>query len=153
MWFSRQEYWSGLPCSPPGDLHNWRIKPGFPTLQTDRLQSEPPGKPNLSLYSSQFCKWEQMILMQVRAKNPTRQLAVTHSSNSSQFTKVTLSGKWAYCHFFPVCCRHCKNLRQYGFIEDLCGDSVGKEYACNTGDLGSVPRLGRSPGEGNSYPL
>ena len=33
-----------------------------------------------------------------------------------------------------------------------CG-SVGKESACNAGDLGSVPGLGRSPGEGNSYPL
>ena len=26
------------------------------------------------------------------------------------------------------------------------GSSVGKESACNVGDLGSVPRLGRSPG-------
>ena len=31
--------------------------------------------------------------------------------------------------------------------------SVGKESACNAGDLGSIPGLGRSPGEGNSYPL
>ena len=28
-----------------------------------------------------------------------------------------------------------------------------KESACNTGDLGLIPELGRSPGEGNSYPL
>ena len=28
-------------------------------------------------------------------------------------------------------------------------DSVDKESACNTGDLGSIPGLGRSPGEGN----
>ena len=33
------------------------------------------------------------------------------------------------------------------------GGSAGKESACNAGDLGSVPGLGRSPGEGNSYPL
>ena len=33
------------------------------------------------------------------------------------------------------------------------GGSVGKESACNVGDLGSIPGLGRSPGEGNSYPL
>ena len=33
-----------------------------------------------------------------------------------------------------------------------CG-SVGKESVCNVGDLGSIPGLGRSPGEGNSYPL
>ena len=31
--------------------------------------------------------------------------------------------------------------------------SVGKESACNAGDLGSVPVLGRSPGEGKGYPL
>ena len=34
------------------------------------------------------------------------------------------------------------------------GDSLGlKASACNAGDLGSIPRLGRSPGEGNSYSL
>ena len=31
--------------------------------------------------------------------------------------------------------------------------SAGKEYACNSGDLGLVPGLGRSPGEGKAYPL
>ena len=32
-------------------------------------------------------------------------------------------------------------------------DSAGKESACNAGDLGLVPGLGRSPGEGKGYPL
>ena len=31
--------------------------------------------------------------------------------------------------------------------------STGKESACNTGDLGSISGLGRSPGEGKGYPL
>ena len=31
--------------------------------------------------------------------------------------------------------------------------SYGKEAACNARDLGSIPGLGRSPGEGNGYPL
>ena len=31
--------------------------------------------------------------------------------------------------------------------------SVGKESACNVGDLGSIPGLGRCPGEGIGYPL
>ena len=31
--------------------------------------------------------------------------------------------------------------------------SAAKESACNVGDLGSIPGLGRSPGEWNSYPL
>jgi len=30
---------------------------------------------------------------------------------------------------------------------------AGKESACNGGDLGSIPGLGRSPGEGKGYPL
>ena len=29
----------------------------------------------------------------------------------------------------------------------------GKESTCNAGDLGSISGMGRSPGEGNSYPL
>ena len=33
-----------------------------------------------------------------------------------------------------------------------CG-SAGKEFACNVGDLGSIPGLGKPPGEGKSYPL
>ena len=33
------------------------------------------------------------------------------------------------------------------------GGLDGKEPACNAGDLGSIPGLGRSPGEGNGYPL
>ena len=32
------------------------------------------------------------------------------------------------------------------------GGSADKEYACNAGDLGSIPGLGRSPGEGKGYP-
>ena len=33
------------------------------------------------------------------------------------------------------------------------GGSADKEYAYKAGDLGSIPGLGRSRGEGNSYPL
>ena len=38
------------------------------------------------------------------------------------------------------------------FLDFPC-DSAGKESACNAGDLGSIPGLGRSPGEGKGYPL
>ena len=43
--FSRQEYWSGLPCPPPGDLPSPEIKPRSTSLRADSLPSEPPGKP------------------------------------------------------------------------------------------------------------
>ena len=33
------------------------------------------------------------------------------------------------------------------------GGSAGKESSCNAGDLGLIPRLGRSPGEGKGFPL
>ena len=33
------------------------------------------------------------------------------------------------------------------------GDSDAKESGCSAGDLGLIPGLGRSPGEGNDYPL
>ena len=45
MGFSRQEYWSGLPCPPPGGLLNPGMEPRSPTLQVDSSPSEPRGKP------------------------------------------------------------------------------------------------------------
>ena len=48
MGFSRQECWSGLPCPPPGDPPNSRIKPSylmFPALAGVFFTTEPPGKP------------------------------------------------------------------------------------------------------------
>ena len=44
MGFSRQEYWSGLPFPPPGDLPNPGIEPRSLALQVDALLSDPPGK-------------------------------------------------------------------------------------------------------------
>ena len=46
MGFSRQEYWSGLPCPPPGDLPNPGIEPvslASPELQADSLLLTPWG--------------------------------------------------------------------------------------------------------------
>ena len=39
------------------------------------------------------------------------------------------------------------------FTASLVGSSDGKESTCNAGNLGSIPGLGRSPGEGKGYPL
>ena len=46
--FSRQEYWSGLPCPPPGNLSDPGIKPTSlmsPALATDSSPLVSPGKP------------------------------------------------------------------------------------------------------------
>ena len=45
MEFCGQEYWSGLPFLPPGDLPNSGIEHGSPVSQAVSLLSEPPGKP------------------------------------------------------------------------------------------------------------
>ena len=46
------------------------------------------------------------------------------------------------------------NIKNYLFcIWGFPDNSVGKESACREGDLGFIPGLGRSSGEGNSYPL
>ena len=44
-------------------------------------------------------------------------------------------------------------IQTHTYSECFPGGSDGKEFACNTGDLGSIPGSGRSPGEGNGYPL
>ena len=45
MEFSRQEYWSGLPFSSPGDLPDLGIELRSPALQADSFLSEPSEKP------------------------------------------------------------------------------------------------------------
>ena len=45
MEFSRQEYWTGLPFSPPGDLPNPGIEPVSPALAGKFFTTAPPGKP------------------------------------------------------------------------------------------------------------
>ena len=49
----------------------------------------------------------------------------------------------------------CLGLRFNGFqfILSFPCDSAGKESACNVGELGLIPGLGRSSGEGEGYPL
>ena len=59
--FSKQEYWSGLPCPPPGNLTDPGIKPRSPILQADSLLTEPPGKSYVCriIHINNYlkCKW------------------------------------------------------------------------------------------------
>ena len=66
MGFSRQEYWSGLPCPPPGDLPDPEIELISPALAGRFFAPEPPGKPlnhqgiplstsNSPAYSEEIC--------------------------------------------------------------------------------------------------
>ena len=75
----RQEYWSGLPCPPPGDLPNPGIEPRSPGLQVDSLLSEPPGKARYSLLLS---------------------------FSSKQMENVTALRKWMHC-LHEACRSYC----------------------------------------------
>ena len=46
-----------------------------------------------------------------------------------------------------------KFLKAHNVKQGFPHSSVGKESACNAGDLGSIPESERSPGEGNGHPL
>jgi len=66
MGFSRQEYWSGLPCPPPGDLPDSENEPQPSALLVDSLPSEPPGKP----FKQRHClKEEQSISVRNKREN------------------------------------------------------------------------------------
>ena len=69
--------------------------------------------------------------------------------------------RWVFFTF----CFYCRSFAELGFccpkyfregLKQRMGfpcSSAGKESTCNMGDLGSIPGLGRSPGEGKGYPL
>ena len=59
MGFSRQDYWSGLPCLSPRDLHDPRIKLACPALQADSLPTEPPGKLDYEVVNTEI--WRNYI--------------------------------------------------------------------------------------------
>ena len=66
--FSRQEYWSGLPFPPPGDLPDPGIKPTTPmspVLAGEFFTSELPGKPPEDLYQFPKCFLEFLSMMHV----------------------------------------------------------------------------------------
>ena len=63
-------------------------------------------------------------------------------------------GAWsATVHGFPKSQMQLKWLSMHTKLLGFPGGSDGKESTCNSGDSGSIPRLGRYPGEGNGYPL
>ena len=85
-------------------------------------------------------------------------LALTVNGNGNYF-------KWVFIHHFLEWLLSWSKLHrqivfQFSFVYInrfshilSIGSSVGKESACNAGELGSIPGLGRSPGEGNGNPL
>ena len=79
---------------------------------------------------------------------------VTITLSQKKKKKASLFLLYSHCHHT----HNTSDTRHVAFspyYAILCfpGSSVSKESSCNAGDAGSIPGLGRSPGEGNSYPL
>ena len=88
--FSKQEYWSGLPCPPPGDLPNPEIEPRSPTLQVEFLLSEPPGKPkNTGVGSLSLLHWNFLTQESHRGLLHCRQIPYQLSYLGSPFPQQT----------------------------------------------------------------
>ena len=93
------------------------------TLQADSLPAEPLGKP----------QWGASLIAQLVKNLPAMQ--------ETRFDSWVRKIRWRRDRLpTPVF---------LGFP----GGSAGKESACHVGDLGLIPGLGRSPGEGKAYPL
>ena len=70
MGVSRQEYWSGLPSLPPGDLRNPGIEPVSPTAPALTLPLAPSGKPAYIYEKDQYyCMRRGEKLMKMEKKN------------------------------------------------------------------------------------
>ena len=76
----QQEYLSGLPYPPPGDLPDPGIKPGSPTFQADPLPFEPLGKPDKKEHGNL-----QTHLLQTHGMDTTNSLLLL-----SHFSRVGL---------------------------------------------------------------
>ena len=57
MGFSRQQYWSDLPCPPPQDLPHPGTEPGSPALQADSLPLSHQGSPSLYIWLAKKFVW------------------------------------------------------------------------------------------------
>ena len=128
MGFPRQEYWSGLPFPFPGVLPNPGIKCESPVLQADSLPSKPAEKP----------LWTHLIRSKCSHPDGT---GICLQCRRPQFNSWVGKILWRR-----------DRLPYPAFLGFPCG-SAGKESDCNVRDLGSVPGLGRSPGEGYGYPI
>ena len=95
MGFSRQEYWSGLSCPPPGDLPNSGIEPRSPTLQANSLLTEPQRKPTETIDTSFACGLPVASLTKVeRVPRKASFPAGTASPIKDNSTKVLFSLKF-----------------------------------------------------------
>ena len=134
--FSRQEHWSGLPFpSPVHESEKWKWNHSVMSNSSRPMDCSLPGSSVHGIFQARVLEWGAIAF-----------------SDYLHYAKWTKPVAWRQTRHD---CTHRRYLlqsqmqRRRGFP---CG-SAGKESARNAGDLGSIPGLGRSLGEGKGYPL
>ena len=79
MRFPRQEYWSGLPCPPPGELPNPGIEPTFPAASALQMGSLLLASMVAQLVKNPPAMWESWV-RSLGWKDPLEKGSATHSS-------------------------------------------------------------------------
>ena len=101
--FSRQEYWSGLPCSPPGDLPDPGIKPGsltFPALAGRFFTTVPPG----NRATLNVCSCIRVPTCQGRNLGGTTPLSAGWVWGLPTGTRPPAAPSHTPCHSAQLCC-------------------------------------------------
>ena len=131
---------------------HWDFPCGGPVVKIPCFQCRGQG------FDSQLGELRSTCLMAKKKKKNSLPPRFVGDCKAGVCMKVALNWKSAKC--LAVWGRK-KDLKDMGHSAVLSpcgksrfpGDSAGKESACNAGDLGLIPGLGRSPGERNGYPL
>ena len=125
------------------------IQPSHPLL--------PPSLPALSLSQHQgLFQWDSSLYQLVKVL----EFQLQHQSSNRYSGLISFRIDWLDLLAVQGLSRVLSNntIQEHQFFSAQpslgfpCG-SAGKESDCNAGDLGSIPGLGRSPGEGKGYPL
>ena len=136
--FSRQEYWSGLPCPPPGDLPNPGTEPRSPALQGDSLPSEPPEKPREGqavpqVRSSRDILCKSLDGSRILSKQPSCRQKLRPKKMTARNTSAFLQGQLCFvllllhCYIFPRCNEQTAfKMEKRIFHLDACRKAVSK---------------------------
>ena len=111
MEFSRQEYRSGLPCLPPGDLPDSGIKLASlmpPALAGGFFTTDPPGKPIYSYGSQPNCKfvWKPLYYIVLRSayRSPSVRWLINETESEWPVNSSSLDYNQSPTHFYELPC-------------------------------------------------
>ena len=113
----------------------------------------------LRIFTCDYFPFANLAYLRIGNGNPLRYSCLENSMDRGTW-RATVHGVSRVWHDW-VTCTFLRVMSPTSFIYDdtehlfmgFPGGSDGKESACNAGDPGSIPVLGRSLGEGNGYPL